>query len=215
VTLFPTTRWTLVLQARSPEALTALLEAYRAPLYVFARKAGLSAADAEDAVHGFIIVAIERDLFARADKERGKLRSFLKSAFRNHLTDAFSSRSTQKRGGGAVHVDLADAEAFVASSTLDPERAFDAKWARVVMQQALARLEADFAAGYPLIRAYFDGEIGSLKDAAATAGMSESALKSLLHRARGKYREHLLALIGDTVDADPEGELRWLMEAAA
>lgn len=215
MTLFPTTRWTLVLEARSPEALTALLQAYRAPLYVFARKSGLSPEDAEDAVHGFVIVAIERDLFARADKDKGRLRTFLKSAFRNHLADAFSSRSAQKRGGGATHVDLADAEAFVASTTLDPERAFDAKWARVVMQQALVRLEADFPDAYPTVRAYFDGEIGSLKDAAPKAGMSESALKSLLHRARAKYREHLLSFVGDTVDADPETELRWLMEAAA
>jgi len=222
MSLFPTTRWTLVLEARSEsekaQALQALLAAYRAPLYVFARRSGLAPADAEDAVQSFAVVAIERDLFARADKEKGKLRSFLKTAFRHHLSDERERGGAQKRGGHVPHLDFSEAEAFVASRELNPERAFDAKWARVVMARALEETQAELESEQrALVSAYFDGEITGLKEAAEKAHMSEAKLKSILHRARGRYRAHLLQIVRGTVapEASAEDELRALMDAAS
>jgi RNA polymerase sigma-70 factor (ECF subfamily) len=57
------------------------------PLYVLARKHGLPAAEAEDAVQSFLARLIEGDLLARLDPGRGRLRAFLRAAFHNHLVN--------------------------------------------------------------------------------------------------------------------------------
>ena len=56
---FPLTRWSLVMRAGGADSMTALramgelLKTYWQPLYVFARRSGLEALDAEDAVQDF------------------------------------------------------------------------------------------------------------------------------------------------------------------
>ncbi len=90
---FPMTRWSVVLSARGGDdvkvraALSELCEAYWMPLYSFARRTGKSAEDAEDFTQAFFARLIEKDLFAKANAERGKLRSFLLGAFKNFLSD--------------------------------------------------------------------------------------------------------------------------------
>jgi len=87
------TRWSVVLSARDDDAgkvkaaLSELCEAYWLPLYSFARRTGKSSEDAEDLPQAFFAKLIEKDLFSKADAERGRLRSFLLGAFKNFLAD--------------------------------------------------------------------------------------------------------------------------------
>jgi RNA polymerase sigma factor (sigma-70 family) len=223
VSTFPTTRWTLVAQAQrgSREALSELLDRYWLPLYVFARATGLTREAAEDAVQDFAAHAIERGVFAKADSARGKLRTFLKTALRHHLSDQRDKRTAQKRGGRARHEDLEDAERFLQSAAGDPERLFDQQWAELVMRRALEELERAFTTqalhgDFALVKRYFDGELdGDYERVAKAHHLSVPALKSLLHRARGRYRDLLRAIVKDTVDdqTEPDHELDELVRA--
>src|SRR6185369_600271 len=89
--LFPDTRWTLVLAARlDPAKRRPALEELVRPrwkaLYVVARKHGLPSAEAEDAVQGFVARLLEGDLLLRLDPGKGRLRSYLRTAFRHYLS---------------------------------------------------------------------------------------------------------------------------------
>src|SRR5258705_2753711 len=132
--LFPETRWTLVLAARlDPDKRRPALEELVRPrwkaLYVVARKQGLAAAEAEDAVQGFIARLLEGDVLERLDPGKGRLRAYLRTAFRHYLTSQRQEERAAKRGGGQRHADLADVEAWVASPEAAPDVLFDRAWA--------------------------------------------------------------------------------------
>jgi RNA polymerase sigma factor (sigma-70 family) len=204
MSVFPTTRWTLVVkaQAGAKDALATLLELYWLPLYAFARRTGLSPEAAEDTVQDFLEHAIERSIFTRVDHQKGSLRAYLKTAFRHHLSDSREKAGAQKRGGNTRHEAIEAAERTLSTND-DPERAFDRQWAEGVMQRAMRALESDFAgnAELDLVRDYFSADLNSgYETIAKERGISVVSLKSLLHRARKRYREHLSAIVQDTLD---------------
>jgi hypothetical protein len=96
---FHTTRWSVVLlSARSEvsdgqEGFGELCKLYWYPLYGFIRHRGYSTEDAQDLTQGFFLHLIERERLKRADRSKGKFRSFLlaslqrcESIARDHLT---------------------------------------------------------------------------------------------------------------------------------
>jgi DNA-directed RNA polymerase specialized sigma24 family protein len=150
VGLFPQTRWTLVLAARDrPEerrrALGELLAPRWRALYVLARKHGLAPAEAEDAVQSFLARLIEGDLLAKLDPGRGRLRSYLRTAFAHHLINLHEHAAAAKRSGPLASLD--ELEALVASPAPSPEALFERAWALGLFEEALAALEAELAAG--------------------------------------------------------------------
>ena len=81
---FQTTHWTLVLRARetqsetsSQKALSNFCEAYWPPLYAFVRHRGHASPEAQDLVQGFFAHLLEQNTLSRANREKGKLRTFL------------------------------------------------------------------------------------------------------------------------------------------
>jgi DNA-directed RNA polymerase specialized sigma24 family protein len=64
------------------KALAAFCEAYWAPLYTFVRSRGYSSADAQDIVQGFFEHLFQHNTLNRADKEKGRLRTFLLGSLR-------------------------------------------------------------------------------------------------------------------------------------
>ena len=89
---FQSTRWTLVLSARASDprktarkALSDFCEAYWPPLYSFLRLRGHASAEAQDLVQGFFAHLLEKDTLSRADKEKGRLRTFLLGSLQNFL----------------------------------------------------------------------------------------------------------------------------------
>jgi DNA-directed RNA polymerase specialized sigma24 family protein len=83
-------------------ALGELSAAYWFPLYSWARRSSLAPADAEDAVQAFFATLLHLRLFDRADADRGRLRTFLLTAFRRHLRDQQEHAGAQRRGGGRI-----------------------------------------------------------------------------------------------------------------
>ena len=120
---FSNTRWSMVLRLRSGSeqerrsAFSELCQAYWKPVYTFARRLGQSPQDAEDLTQGFITQLIEREDLGPVSPEKGRLRTFIKTAFRHYLTDQYrqiglQGSPTQRLG---LPADIADVVAFLVS----------------------------------------------------------------------------------------------------
>ena len=225
---FPETRWTLVLAARADpakrrSALDALLQPRWRALYALARARGLLPADAEDAVQSFIAHVLEGDLLERLDPGKGRLRSYLRVAFRHFLSNLRQEARAAKRGGGAARESLADVEAWLASPLPSPDALFDRAWAIELFGDALRTLEQEFAQGlrrgpFELLRELFQfGTSRPYPELALEYGMSVSQLKAFVHRARVRFRELLRSRVSETVADvnEVDDELAMLLEALA
>jgi RNA polymerase sigma-70 factor (ECF subfamily) len=225
---FPATRWSLIFSAReAPEqrrvALEELLTAYWRPLYCFARLKGLDAEAAKDAVQSFVVHLLEHDVLARVDPEKGRFRSFLRTALANHLVNMRQHDGALKRGGGVqlVPLDVDLAERLLGDQPLSAEDAFDRAWALRVMERALAALRREFESGArrgPVevaLRFFQPGTPPTYAEAAAAAGMSETQLKAFLHRARVRFRRLVRDEVAETLpDAkDVDAEMAHLVRA--
>ena len=80
---FRTTHWSVVLGAgdaaspQSAEALERLCRAYWLPLYAYVRRRGRDPEDAQDLTQAFFKHFLENNAVSRADRQRGRFRSFL------------------------------------------------------------------------------------------------------------------------------------------
>jgi RNA polymerase sigma-70 factor (ECF subfamily) len=230
---FATTRWTVVLAAggsdpgRARAALQSLCTAYWLPLYAFARRRGADRHRAEDLVQGFFAEFLEKGWAADADPARGRFRAFVLTAFKRFCADEHERASAQKRGGGAkvLSLDVDEAESQVraeASSSLEPERAYERRWALTLLARALDRTRREFertdradwfAALVPYIGGH--GDARPYAEIAARLGSTEGAVKVAVHRLRARYREHLRDEIRDTVSDESavDDEIRHLFAA--
>jgi RNA polymerase sigma-70 factor (ECF subfamily) len=105
-----------------------------------------------------------------------------------------------------------------------PERAFDRRWALTLLDRALARCAAEYAAYgrrslfdrlAPLLTA---GDAGrSYAEIARDGGMTEGAVKVAAHRLRERYRRVLRDEVARTVSSPDEidVELRHLVASLA
>ena len=224
---FHTTRWSLVSRMRDEQdsaaarvALGDLCQRCWFPIYAFVRRSGASTHDAEDLTQGFFQHLLTHDLMARAQREKGRFRSFLLGCLKHYLDNEWQKGSAQRRGGhlSPVHLDaLAAEERFrveVAGMSTNDDTAFDQQWAQGVLEQAvsLLRSEQADAARFELLLPALTGTENRTTLIAAT-GMNDGALKVAIHRLRRRYRELLRQIVADTVEseADVDEELAYLV----
>ena len=170
--------------------------------------------------------------FDEADPERGRFRSYLLGALKHFLADQRKHDQRLKRGGGvaaesldAPATDDEQASLQIADTSLPaPEAAFDREWALAVIARALALLEKEFAtpdkaAQFDTLKPWLMGEGPSMSqaDAARRLGLSEGAVKVVIHRLRKRFRDAVRAEISQTLrDPAPalvDEELRHLIVA--
>lgn len=233
---FHTTRWSLVAQASGApgeaeqSALDELLRAYWYPLYAFARRSGMSSADAQDHVQGFVAALLEKDYVGDADPDRGRFRTFLIAAFRNYCSKERDKAQALKRGGGqtTLSLDFDDGERRYSAEPADaltPEDAFERRWAHLVLDRAAERLAASYRSKSPKHAERFDalyplltgGLTKPYREIGEQLDLSETAVKVAAHRLRTRYREALRGVIADTLtDASQvDDEIHRLMAALA
>ena len=96
---------------------------------------------------------------------------------------------------------------------LTPDQVFERRWAQTIVQAALDRLREEYTARgqtalFELLQDYQPGEPGgrSYVQMGADLGMTESAVKSAVHRMRQRHRELLREEIAHTVTRPEEIE---------
>lgn len=209
---FQSTRWSLVARARGSRerqtALHALAEFYTAywfPLYAFARRTGWREEDARDQTQIFFERLMEEDLLDKADRERGKLRTFLLWSFRSQLSHAAEAAVAAKRGGKQpiLSLDLENAEGQYQLEAVDPgatpEAVFDLMWAHMMIQSAITRLgegsdPMEFQVLLPFITSG-PGKETNYVEAAVTLNTSEANVRQKVSR----YMKRLAQALRDVV----------------
>ncbi len=236
---FPETRWSMISAMRrrtedcqrADEALATICERYWYPLYVFARRQRLSTEDAQDATQGFFARLIEKDVLHAADRDRGRLRTFLLSSFKYFLADQHDRQAAWRRGGRTetLSIDAVSAEeryAMEPRNEVTPEQLYHRHWTLTLLKQALEMLENErVRAGrereMKVLRPFLDasGMSGDMAYAAAAAslGWSVNATRVAVHRLRLRYRQMLQDLVAATLeDEDPslvQDELQAMLAA--
>ena len=228
---FNTTHWSVVVMAgtkglpQTAEAPEKLCRAYWYPLYAYARRQGNTPEDAQDLTQQFFSRLLEKDYLAKADRERGKFRTFLLGSMKNFLVNEWRRTNRLKRGGDHSFVSFDSSigeERYAAESTAEPnpESAYEKQWAIALIEQVFAELRREYGAlgRGPLfeeLRAFIWGDQSgaSYSEIGLQLGLTEGAVKVAMHRLRQRFRELLRAEVAHTVlrPEDIDGELRHLI----
>jgi RNA polymerase sigma-70 factor (ECF subfamily) len=230
---FHTTRWSIVLKAggageEAGTALEKLCRAYHYPLYLFVRQRGHEAAEAQDLTQEFFARLLAGRSLQMVQPEKGRFRTFLLTALRNFLANAWRDANCQKRGGGAEvlswdHLEAEERFKLEPAVPGDEEAMFDRRWACEVVSAALKQVQQEMEAEgtgdrFVALHGFLQGEgDASYAAAAQQLGMSESAVKSAIFRMRRRYGECIRREIEETV-GDPEeveAEIRYLISIIA
>jgi DNA-directed RNA polymerase specialized sigma24 family protein len=234
---FATTLWSVVLQAgdrASPHAqvaaLGALYQAYFYPLYSFVRRKGHAEHDAQDLLHDFFHVLIEKNYLSAVTRSRGRFRTFLLASLSNFLANHWRRIRSQKRGGQFTLISLdqvseeAELKFRAAAANHDwiPETEFDLEWARTVLARAMQSVRSDYIRSAPgarlfeALKVYLarEGNAAEYDALAGQLGVNKVAVKVAVHRLRRRFQEGLRREIGRTtmIAGEVEDEFRYLIE---
>lgn len=234
-TLFLTTRWSVVLAARgtpseeAERAMESLCRTYWQPLYIYARRHGRTAQDAEDLTQGFFARLLEKGFLHAVQQERGRFRQFLLMAFQRHMANEWDHARRMKRGGGqpAVPLDTVLAERLYKEETpahISADQAYDRRWALALLEQTLGRLRAEFERSgkgdeFAILKQQLISpqEGRSSTEIAVQLGCTEGAARVAVHRMRKRFREIFREEIAQTVSDNQalEDEIRHLIDVLA
>jgi RNA polymerase sigma factor (sigma-70 family) len=232
---FLTTHWSVVVTAggsdttSARQALAKLCQNYWYPLYAYVRRRGFLSPDAEDLTQEFFAQFLEHGWVAQADREKGRFRTFLLSALNHFLANQWDKACAQKRGGGAalLPLEFGLAETRYVHEPADnstPEQHFERRWAMTLLETVVQRLQSEydeggkvslFAALHPCLVG--DRTAQPYDQLGKALGLTESAVKSAVHRLRRRYRQLLREEIAQTVagPGEVEAELRHLIGVLA
>ncbi|MBT3220634.1 MAG: protein kinase [Proteobacteria bacterium] len=219
---FPGTRWSMVMAAGSggQEALARLCADYWYPLYSYVRRRGFDPARAQDLTQSFFARLLHRGDVAKADRQRGKFRTYLLSSLHNFIINEEEREGALKRGGGKVvlSLDYQDAEGrycVEAVDHLNAEKLFERNWTLTLLRRVRNKLGQDYASSgrsqiFERLKGCLttDGMDGTYAEAGKDLGISAGAAKVAVHRIKKRYqallREEVLQTVSDPSDVDDE-----------
>ena len=224
---FPVTRWTAVLKVHrqddtrsARQALEDLCKTYWYPVYAFARRLGHSPHDAQDLTQGFFSYVVDRGLFATANPELGRLRTFLLTTFRRYVCNVKDYEHALKRGGHReiLSLDVEYGEEQYAGEPADtstPESLFERSWALSVLRcvyEDLGKAEATAgrAAQFEALAPFLSPDGGAEEPYSVLAerlAMTEDSIRQTVSRLRKKFRLHLRDRIADTLSDPTESQI--------
>lgn len=211
---FHTTHWSLVDGAahidsqRKRQALTELIKRYLPPLksHLIFRK-HLDGQRAEDILQDFLYSKVlEQDLFARAQKERGKFRTFILTALDRFLISQLRHDSAAKRSSSSNQ--SLDENLPIADTASAPDEQFEINWARQVLAEAQKRMELECrSAGRLDVWEVYKGRIATLLEQDEMVGLQELAsrhqlpstvqVSNLLVTAKRAFARCLRSVVGE------------------
>jgi DNA-directed RNA polymerase specialized sigma24 family protein len=232
---FAPTRWTRVIQARGDTdaarlALSELCDAYYAPVLAFLRRERGDDDAARELAQEFFRRLLAGKGVNGADPARGKFRSFLLGAVKHFLADERDRVMREKRGGGVQPESLDHDSGHESSAGLSvaderapaPDVLFDRQWALTVLDRSFSGLEGELALEgktqlLETLKPWLVGSAdhGDQQSAAATLGLSLTAVRVAVHRLKQRFRESVRAELRQTLapGASVEEELRALFAA--
>jgi len=228
---FSTTNWSAVLAAAQSDSATSrlalerLCSRYWYPVYAFVRQRGYDAHAAEDLTQSFFHFVLEHQALHRADRTKGRFRTFVLTALTNFLHNERDKHQAHKRGGRHQIVSLDELEAesiyaLEADRTGQPEMQFERRWAVTLVREVLQQLHREHdergkGAAFIALQPWLTGEpTGADYDRlAAQLSMEPGAVKVALHRLRRRFGELLRNEVAHTVTCpeEVEAEIRHLL----
>ncbi len=167
--------------ARNERAISATDEKYGAYLNKIAYNVTADAEDSKESVNDTYLAAWG----AMPPHRPSVLRTFLSKLTRRIAIDRVRKSTRKKRVASQYELSLNELEGCV--SDVDIDDAIDAKMLGEAISTFL-RMQSPEARNAFICRYYF---LDSIRDTALRLDMSESRLKSLLHRTRNSLREYL------------------------
>jgi RNA polymerase sigma-70 factor (ECF subfamily) len=126
------------------DILNYLIKTYWKPLFYYARRKGQREEDAKDLIQGFFLACIEHGFFARADRERARFRTFLRTSFDHYASNVRRAEMAKRRcpPGGIVSLDELmtteeDKRPFEPRDDETPEDVFNRVWASDLLIRVL------------------------------------------------------------------------------
>jgi len=219
-------------QSQAPGFQTALAELCRIywyPLYAYIRRQGQTPEEAQDLTQGFFLHLLEHKTLGRADRLKGKFRSFLLGSLQNYLSTEADRARCLKRGGKVEFVPLEiqaaeDRYQHEPADQLSAEKIFEARWALILLEHALTVLGRQYAvrgkqAVFETLKSFVgiraSSPEASYEEAGRRLGVGVGTVKTLIHRLRKQFMEVVREEVGRTVSdpAEIEEELRALCDA--
>lgn len=220
---FIQTQWSMVRRAvdeqstGSRAALEQLCQNCWYPIYAFIRRSGKSAEDAEDLCQGFFQRVLSARLFAAADPEKGKLRTFLLTCLKRYMADEHDRALAGKRGSGKVveFSALSAEEQYLAEpvDTATPDRLYQRQWALQIIASSMHSVKAAyhnegkgdlFTALSPFL-GFSQSTEPNYQTTADQLGLNLNTLKSHIRRLRERWKDEVMAQVAATLD-DPTPE---------
>jgi hypothetical protein len=184
-------------------------------VYAYLRRRGYGREDASDITQDFLAdVMISRDLVGKADRARGRFRSFLLRSLENHLVDRHRKSVTVRRGGETITLpqDPELLELVEPDPADDPGTAFERQWSASLLSAAIELVERDCRGdGAALQWRAFEARVlrpirNGGKPASVEAVMDEvgarsrQELYSMLQTVKRRLQRTLRQLVAETLD---------------
>jgi RNA polymerase sigma-70 factor (ECF subfamily) len=202
---FPNTSWTILAQATlqgneaARQAMEEFCELYWKPVYLAICASGRSGEDAKDQTQSFLRYLIANYTLRRAERGRGKFRTFLLTVLWRFLRDERVKQMADKRGGEATIYSLEEStEEDLPSEAAPLTEVLDREWGRALFERVIESVRAEVVAArgeeaWVSLRQFLPGSLHapSMAEVAPKLGLTEGGLRSEVHRLRQRCREVL------------------------
>jgi len=191
--------------------LAELCRDYWKPVYCYLRTMGFRNEQAKDLVQGFFTdKVLGRQFVQKADRTRGRFRSFLLRSVRNYAINA----QRNVRPHGAL-----DETQHAHFTTADPETEFNRAWADQLLQDVLQELEDECRQRNKmthwhifhdwLLEPQVGGKKRAMSDLCAKYGLADASkayhmIENVKRRFRAMLRAHLEGVVLSDPDIDAE-----------
>jgi len=214
---FPDTRWSMLEIATASgdtvarAALDDLCQRYWQPVFAVIRSRESSIETARDRTQSFFASLLEKSTLRRAEKTRGRFRTFLLTVLWRFLRDERERDSAEKRGGDTEQYALEDVEDELIATENPLAETLDREWALMMLERAVAAVQAEVVtsrgeAAWQVLRAFLPGSTDTpdLAAAAKTLGIGDNGVRTEIHRLRKRCREALRRELMSTVSSPDE-----------
>ena len=219
VRAFPSTRHSALALVRSKDAakrargVETLSSVYWRPVYSYLRlRWHRPHEEAADLAQEFFAELLEKELLARFDPSRARLRTYLRACIDGLVANHDRAASRQKRGGGAAPLPYEFEEEIdrLLGTADSPEALFEKEWARGVFALALRRLREECSAAgklqhYALLEQYdLANERPTYAELAQRFGIAVTDVTNRLFRVRGDLRRIVLEVLRELTADEAE-----------